>query len=104
MAHQCRYHGRRFVHLTLKKGNDLLSLVIAKKSEGESFSTVGLPQALSQAGVPFYTGKAQRFEIASFETKYHLVYIVSDMAKDQNTQLMLAVAPGIRTVLTHLEG
>jgi hypothetical protein len=104
MAHQCRYHGRRFVHLTLKNDGKLLSLVIAKKSEGESFSTAGLPQALSQAGVPFYTGSVQRFEIASFETKDHLVYIVSNMPRDQNTQLMLAMAPGIRTVLTHLEG
>lgn len=104
MAHQCRYHGRRFVHLTLKNGGKLLSLVIAKKAEGESLSTAGLPQVLTQAGVPFYTGSAQRFEIASFETKDHLVYIVSDMPQDQNKQLMLAVAPGIRAILTHLEG
>lgn len=104
MAHQCRYHGRGFVHLSLKNGGKLLSLVIAKKSEGESLSSSGLPQALSQAGVPFYTGNTQRFEIATFETKDHLVYIVSSMPQDQNTRLMLAVAPGIRNVLAHLEG
>lgn len=63
-----------------------------------------MPQELSQAGIPFYRSGVQRFEIASFETRDHLVYLVSDLPQQENMRMMLAVAPGVRSVLTHVEG
>jgi hypothetical protein len=104
MAHKCRYHGRQFVHLTLMNDSRLVSLVISRKGDGESFITDELPAQLAQAGIPFYHAAVQRFQIASFETKNHLVYLVSDMPEQENMRMMLAIAPGVRAVLSHLEG
>ena len=75
------YHGRKFTHLSLKSESQLVSLVIARKNDGESFETEGLLPALTQSGIPFYRTGVQRFEIASFETGGHLVYVVSNMGQ-----------------------
>lgn len=102
IAHECGYHGRKFTHLTLKSEAQLVSLVIARKADGESFQTEGLLPALTQSGIPFYRAGVQRFEIASFESADHLVYVVSDMGRQDNMNLMLAVAPQVKDLLSKL--
>jgi hypothetical protein len=103
LAHQCRYHGRKFVHLSLMNDSHLLSMVIARKSEGESFDTEGLLPALTQSGIPFYQTGVQRFQITAFESRDFLVYFISDLSKQQNTEMMLSMAPAIRDFLKKLE-
>lgn len=103
MAHQCRYHGRRFVHVTATNGSRLISLVISRKGTGESFAKGELAPVLQQSGIPVYQSGVQRFEIAGFETKDHLVYVVSDMGAQKNLELMIALTPGVSDVLRKLE-
>ncbi len=103
IAHRCTWGGRKFVHLVLRNDDQLLSVVLAKKQPGESFETEGLPAALSQAGIPFYQAGVQNFQIATFESRDHLVYFISDLPKDQNMQQMLAMAPAIKEYLKKLE-
>lgn len=99
IGHKCRYQGRQFVHLALTKGNQVLSLVIAAKNEGESFTTEQLRPALQEGGTAFYQASTQRFAISAFETERYLVYTVSDLPAEQNLRLMAAMAPGVRGVL-----
>ncbi|HBY63070.1 MAG TPA: hypothetical protein DEH78_24880 [Solibacterales bacterium] len=103
MAHECRYRGRKYVHLALKSESRLLSLVIARKGEGESFKTENMLPAAVRDGVPVYTAGVQRFQIASFESRDYLVYVISDLTAAQNTEALLAMAPGVRGVLAKLE-
>jgi hypothetical protein len=103
IAHQCSYHGRKFVHLVLRNETQLMSLVIAQKQAGESFQIEGLLPELAQAGIPVYTSTAQRFEVASFESRDHLVYFISDLPKGQNTRMMAALAPQVRDFLKGME-
>jgi len=103
LAHVCGYHSRKFVHLSLKDDSNLMSLVIARKGEGESFRTEEMLPALIHAGIPMYQAGVQRFQITAFETRDHLVYFISDLPKQQNTNLMLALAPGVRDFLTKSE-
>ena len=104
MAHQCRYHTRRFVHLTLMGDSKLISLVIARKGDGESFDAQSLIPALTQSGIPFYRAGVQRFQMTAFETRDYLAYVVSDLSQQQNLDIMLALAPGVQEVLHKLEG
>ena len=99
IAHECRYHGRKFVHLSLRSDAGLMSLVIARKKDGESFLTEGMMPALTQSSIPFYRAGVQRFEITSFESRDHLVYFVSDLTKQQNMNLMTAMAPQVKEFL-----
>lgn len=102
-AHECRYHGRRFVHLSFGNGLRLVSLVISKKGDGESFETENLLPALAESGIPIYRAGVQRFEIAALESRDHLVYVVSDLPKEKNLDMMQAMAPGIKGFLAKLE-
>ena len=103
LAHECRYHGRRFVHLSLMSDSNLLSLVMTRKAEGESFSVEGMLPALTQAGIPLYQAGVQRFQVTAFETGDYMVYFISDLTKQGNTVLMLALAPRVKDFLGHLD-
>ena len=103
LAHECRYHGRRFVHLSLMNDSNMLSLVITRKGDGESFSTEDMLPGLVQAGIPMYQSTVQRFQMTAFETRDYLVYFISDLPRQQNTDLMLALGPQVKDFLKKLE-
>ncbi len=92
LGHLCRYHGRQFVHLTLKNDVQLISLVITAKRPGESFDIEGALPELVQSGV-------EQFQIAATETDKHLVYVISDLPANQNLQLMQSMVASIKTIL-----
>ena len=102
-AHTCRYHKRQFYHLAFKDGDKLISLIVAKRQTGEKFDAREVTASLAQSGLPVYTSGAQRFQIAGFETRDHLAYLISDLGKQQNTNLMLALAPAVSSYLAKLE-
>lgn len=103
MAHHCRYHGRKFAHLTMADGSHLTSLVIAERQPGETFQSSGLAPALSDAGLPIYHSNVQRFQINGFQTSRHLVYLVSDLSQDANQRMMASLARPVRDLLDKLE-
>jgi anti-sigma factor RsiW len=87
MAHLCTRQGRKYVHVIARHGTSLISLLIAKKEAGE------------QMGSGLDTAAVQRFNIAAFETKEYLVYLVSDMNRDENVETLKAMAPQIQATL-----
>jgi anti-sigma factor (TIGR02949 family) len=102
LAHECRYHGRNFIHLTFQNGRTLLSLVIAKKQDGESLDGAKLPPALSQSGIPMYTASARAFHVAAFESRGFLVYTVSDLSQTDNLDVLAALAPSLQNFLNQM--
>lgn len=104
IGHKCRYEGRQFVHLALRnQGGQLLSLVIARKHQGESFQTERIPAARTSKGTPFFEAQTQRFAISAFETGEHLVYTVSGLPAHQNMGILVAMAPQVSQVLARVE-
>jgi hypothetical protein len=99
IAHVCAYHDRKFLHLSMKGDSNLMSLVIVRKKDSESFRTEEMLPALTQSGIPIYKAGAQKFQIASFETEGHLVYLISDLRSEKNLQMMLAMAPSVKEIL-----
>jgi hypothetical protein len=59
--------------------------------------------ALTQSGIPMYQAGVQRFQISAFETKEYLVYFISDLSKEKNTEMMLALAPQVKAFLNKQE-
>jgi hypothetical protein len=102
-AHECGYHGRKFIHLTFHGDSRVLSVVITRKDWGESFTKADLLPALAQSGIPIYRAGVQSFQIAAFETSEHLVYFISDLPQQKNMDIMLALAPDVREFLRRLE-
>ena len=104
LAHQCKYKGRQFVHIVLRSDRRLLSVVLTRKADGETFTAEQLAPALSEAGLSIYSASTQRFQIAAFESRDYMVYVISDMPQDRNMELMRAMAPQLETYLDKLEG
>lgn len=103
VAHHCLYGERQFVHLILRNGETVLSLVITRKN-GDSFSNKGSNSAASYAsGVPLYQGRLRDFEVAGFETDSHLAFIVSNLKAADNLQVASNIAPSVRAFLSKLE-
>ena len=91
LGHQCRYRGRQFIHLALKRDEELLSLVITPRVDGESFGRDDLAPLLDAAGVPVYGTRAGEFEVAGFETGDYLGYVVSNLSHAGNLEIAGAV-------------
>ena len=102
ISHQCRWNGRRFIHLSLENSSHVVSVVISRRKDGESFGAEGLLPALVQADIPMYQSGVQRFAITAFETPGYLVYFVSDLPQSENTRIMQAMAPGMQNLLNKL--
>ena len=99
LAHQCTYKGREFIHLSLMDKSNMLSLVITRKVNRESFRAEDMLPALGESGIPMYQVGVQRFEISAFEASDYLVYFISDLDKRRNTELTLALAPQVQGFL-----
>jgi len=103
LAHRCTYHDRHFVHLILKNDSRLLSVIFTRKSEGPPVTAGDLAPAWTEGGLPTYQSSVQRFQIASFQSRDYLVYIISDTPAQQNLATMQAMAPSLSAYLRKLE-
>jgi hypothetical protein len=100
MAHQCSYAGRKYVHLTLEKGGQLLSLVIARKNPGESLRE--LSASAQPSGIPIYQSGAGHYEVAGFEAGDFLAYVVSNLRGKTNLLVAANLAPGVHDFLMRM--
>jgi hypothetical protein len=96
LAHHCGYMKRNFVHLTLEKDGRLMSLVIARKQDGESFTNL-TPD--TGHGAPIYHSNAGRYQVAAFDAGNFFAYVISDMRSTSNLQVAAAAANAVREVL-----
>jgi len=102
LAHECRFGGRNFIHLTFGNDQNLLSLIVARKQNGESLRTSTLPAKLSQAGIPIYTAAVQQFQVAALEDANFLVFTISDLPQRNNLDVLTDLAPSLQTLLIRL--
>ena len=99
VAHQCGFNGRRYVHLTLQNGQNLLSLVIARKNPGRVACPV-LTAAQRPGGIPVYQSAAHHYEVAGFETPEYMAFVVlSDLGAGRNLQIAAGLAPVVHEYL-----
>lgn len=103
VGHRCRAKGRQFIHLVLRNQDRVLSLALTKK-EGEAFAKDDLAGVLEASGVKLRAARLADYEVAAFETRDHLVFIVSDLVKEDNLQMAASFAPAVRDFLAKLEG
>lgn len=103
MAHECGFRGRRFVHVVLRSDSRLMSLILTKKRPGEAFRDGDLPPVAREGGVNLYAASAQRFQIAAFESRDHLAYLVSDLPQGEHRQIMIALVAPVQNLLSRIE-
>ncbi len=102
VAHHCIADGREFVHLILRNGETILSVVLTEKN-GESFSGDDQIATLETSGVAVYQSRLQDFAVAGFETPKHLAFVVSNLHAEDNLRIAAQVAPSVRDFLAQME-
>jgi mycothiol system anti-sigma-R factor len=101
VGHRCHAFGREYVHLVLKSPQTVLSLVVTKKN-GESFTQNHVAAIAEAAGVPIFGARMNNLEVAGFETSDYLAFVVSDLGREENLQIALALAPPVEAFLGKL--
>ena len=101
VGHRCKANGREYVHLVLRNQRTAMSLVVTKKT-GESFAQNHVPAVLEAAGVPIFGARLNNLEVAGFETRDYLAFVVSDLSREDNLQMASALAPPVLAFLSKL--
>jgi hypothetical protein len=103
IAHICGYKGRKYVHMVMRYRGELVSFIVTRKEAGESFQTEGLLPALIQSEIPYYQTSVQGFHVASFESKDHLVFLISGLSDGETMQQLAQMAPRVKQFLEKAE-
>ena len=101
-AHHCKFGEREYIHVVARQGEQLLSLVITLRSEGEAFEN-DLKTVVSESDVNLYTAGHGDFQIAGFETGHYLVYLISNTSQTENLAAMRAMTPALSDVFRKVE-
>ena len=99
LSHKCRYNGRQYVHLVARGGDHLISLVIAKRGEGEAFEG-DLKAVVNGAEGALYSAGEREYAIAGFETRQHLVYLISDLDQTRNLHMLTAMSTRLHQIIS----
>ena len=92
-GHSCVFKGRRFGHVVLKYHGRLISVLVTNIEKQESTTSTGPEQQIASSYLDGY-------QLASFATGRHVVYVVSDLNNSENLSIARAVAP---SVTRHIE-
>jgi len=104
-AHHCAYRERNYVHIAMKDADGkYFSLVLARKEAGETFASSSLRRVLDKPNFAVYGENVERFQIAGFETRDYLAYVIGDTTTENNTRLAGTLAAPLREFLDSLEG
>ncbi len=83
-SHSCVYDGRRFAHIVYKQKGRIASFLV---------TYTDLPVSNDEIHTAEFDGKTNS---AGFRIGHHAVFVVSDLAADENVLLARSAAPAIR--------
>jgi hypothetical protein len=83
-AHRCTVADRAYVHIILRRGPTLISVILTQRGAQEVFPR--LPGAL-------HAGSRDGYSMAAFESGAYLAYIVSTLPGPQNRELAARLKP-----------
>ncbi len=90
-AHSCVFRGRRFAHIVFRRGKKTISvLVTGVDSTDEKDETID-----NQSG--------ENFQSASFRTKRHAVFVVSNLTEEENLIVAEILAPAVKRHIEQAE-
>lgn len=97
-AHRCSAYKRRFVHLILRRGEQLVSLSLTRREAGDDFAESLLIPTLKAAGVVMHNANLENLEITGFAVPGHLAYVTSNLPAAGNQDLARQIAGALREV------
>lgn len=97
-AHHCKLNTRPFVHLLFLRDNSRVLSVILTPKDGDSFPKVD-DSMLKALGVELHGLHMQGYEVAGFESRQHLIFVASDLPREENRRVAADLAGSLREYL-----
>ncbi len=101
VGHRCHFIGREFVHFIMRQDSRIVSLAITKEQE-DSLSGSGMLESIRLEGVPVYQSRIREYEVAGFQSRNHLAFVVSDLPPEEHSRLASKFVPPVSTFLSNL--
>ena len=102
VGHRCHYQKREFVHLILRRQDNVVSLIVTTK-RGETFTSAEAAGAGRNAAIPLYQASWHNVQVAGMETRDHLSFVISNLSKADNEQIASRLAPAVSDFLKQEE-
>ena len=102
-GHRCFVNGREYVHVILTgPKQEILSLIVTEKTN-ETFSNADLASTHQVSDVPLYMSSQGQMQVAGFETKHYLAYVISNLDRSGNLKVASSLAPSVYNFLRQLD-
>ena len=92
-AHRCTIMGRSYVHVILRRGQMLLSVILTRRGNGDVFPGDEMARMVHHSEVPMHDARMAGYSVAGFESGEWLGYVVSAMPDTRNRELAERIAP-----------
>lgn len=96
-AHVCQPDSRRFAHLVYTRGDNLISLLVAKRDSRALKTDNLVPFDANITGLQ--TANNRELTLGAYQTSKHVVLVVSDLPESENEKLSQTLA---RPVVEHI--
>ena len=87
-AHDCEFEGKRFTHYILKRGGKMISVL--KNTSENGF------QANTNPGTTITCEKEKGLQMASFQNREDLIFVISDMSEAENLSLARTLSDNLQ--------
>jgi hypothetical protein len=95
-AHRCTVNGRAYVHIILRRGGTLISVIVTRRQAGEAFPRTLAARLIRASGVELYQESLEGYAVSGFESGRWLGYVVSGLPAAENKALAARLAPVVR--------
>lgn len=92
-AHSCIFKGRRFAHVVLKYRGRVVSLLVTGIPDEREPGAVR-PAAAQEPAI-IHCSQVEGYNVSSFQTARHAIFVVSDLAEGENLALTRALEPRV---------
>jgi len=101
VGHRCHYGSREFIHLILRHGNEVVSLIVTKKN-GEGFPPGSAASIMQASGIRMYEDEWHNLQVAGMETRDYLAFVVSNESRRRNEDIASRLMPVINDFLKNV--
>ena len=92
-AHRCTVNGRSYIHIVLRRQGTLISVILTRRGESESFPRALAARVIHASGIDIHADSLDGYSVSGFETGGWLGYVVSGLPAPENEAISVRVAP-----------
>jgi hypothetical protein len=95
-AHRCTVGGRAYVHVIVRRGQSMISVIMTRRKDDEFYPRTFSTAFLRRSSIPIRDAELEGYSVSGFTAGGYLGYVVSALPPAQNRELAAHIAPVIR--------